>query len=224
MTRPVLQIANSRGVPGTAGALVRDETGADLLLANYHVVFGEGATSGERVWAIPPDQPKEPRGWAVCLGAAQQGRIGRVTFNGEACFVDCALVELAAGNGFPAWLEEVISGPWPSEIGMAAPGQGVWKHGPTTGVTEGVVVDIAYPDYPVIDNRSWTATGQLLVEPRDPELNFSASGDSGSALCDQHGRMVGLLWGANLSGQGIACPIEPILNCLGVSLAARRRR
>jgi hypothetical protein len=217
-TLPALRIVNSRGVPGTAGVMARDHSGARLLIANHHVIFGGGAATGEVVWALPPDDEgaREPR--AAALGTARSGRIGRVSFEGAVYFVDCALIELSDLTRFPDWLRSVLDGPWPAAVAAAHPGAGAIKHGPSTGTTLGTIIDAAYPDRPFIEGRSWTAPGQLLIQSRDPELNFSAPGDSGAALLDEQGRILGLMWGSNSGGQGVACPIEPVLDCLGVAL------
>jgi hypothetical protein len=215
----VLRIVNSRGVPGTAGVMVRDPSGARLLIANHHVIFGGGASEGEVVWALPPDDEDalpEPR--AAAVGTARAGRIGRVTFQGTVYFVDCALIELFDLTRFPDWLRSVLDGPWPAAVAAAHPGAGAIKHGASTGTTQGTIIDAAYPDRPFIEGRSWTAPGQLLIQPRDLDLNFSAPGDSGAALLDEQGRILGLMWGSNSGGQGVACPIEPVLDCLGVAL------
>ena len=216
---PVLRIVNSRGVPGTAGVMVRDPAGGRLLIANHHVIFGGGASAGETVWALSPDDEDpllDPR--AAALGTARSGRIGRVTFQGTVYFVDCALIELFDDTRFPEWLRSALDGPWPTALAAAHPGAGAIKHGSSTGTTEGTIVDAAYPDRPFMEGRSWAAPRQLLIQSRDPELNFSAPGDSGAALLDEQGRILGLMWGSNTGGQGVACPIEPVLDCLGVVL------
>jgi hypothetical protein len=210
MRPAALRIANARGVPGMITCLVRDGVGRWSALSNHHVVFGEGAAAGDAVWAIPPNDDDGSR--AVRLGSARNGRIGRVTFQGDTVFVDCALVELADRENFPHWLNSAINEAWPTEIGPVQPGIRVFKFGAATGLTGGVLVDVAYPDYPTIEGRSWIASGQLLVDSLDPALNFCAPGDSGAALVDECGRMLGLMWGSNLSGQGIGCPIEPVLD------------
>lgn len=220
-----LRIANSRGVPGTAGALVVGADGSRCALTNHHVMFSGGTAVGDRVWAIPSEFDDGEARNAVCLGRASSGQMGRVTFGDETHFVDCAVVAIARETSFPAWLRAALADDtWPSETATAEPGMRVFKHGATTGFTEGVVVDVAYPDHPFIDGRSWNAPGQLLVDSRDPELNFSAPGDSGAALLDEGGRIIGLLWGSNANGQGIACPIGPVLDCLGVRLVAPAQR
>jgi len=210
-----LRFANARGVPGTAGLLVRGRDGAALLLTSHHVVFGDGAVEGDRVWALPEEG--EGAG-AVRLGRALRGVLGRVSVGPAACFVDCALIALDAGDR-PAWLAGALAAlERPRASAAAAAGQAVRKHGAATGVTEGVVRDVGYADRPFIAGRVWEAPGQLLIAARDAELNFSAPGDSGATVVDHDDRVVGLLWGCNGNGEGIACPIAPVLVCLEVGL------
>jgi hypothetical protein len=213
-----LRIANARGVPGTAGPVVTDRAGARFVLANHHVLYGEGAVPGDRVWALPPEDGHGEHTVAY-LGRARGGTIGRVTFRDEAVFVDCALIELA--SELPEWLAIGTN----SERGVAAarPGLEVVKHGARTGTTHGVIADVAYPDRPYVEGRVWIAENQLLIESREPDLVFSGPGDSGAGITDELGRIVGLLWGSNANGQGIACPIEAVLHALEVSLDAGAR-
>lgn len=216
-----VRIVNARGVPGVAGALVRDTWGVTYLLASHHVVFGGGAEEGDTVWALPPvaglDEP-------VLLGCARRGRLGLVEFAGETWFVDGALIELDDAPDWPPWLREALTGPWPTAAAQAKPGAAVHKRGTATGLTRGTLLDVAYPDRPFIDGREWTAPGQLLVASRDPDRAFSAPGDSGAPLLDERGHMVGLLWGATAAGDGVACPAEPLLHHLGVEPVGAARR
>ena len=221
MSAAPLRIASSRGVPGTAGAIVVGADGSRCVLTNYHVILGGGAVVGDHVWAIPPGFGNAAAHEPVCLGRAHAGRIGRVNLGDETYFVDCAVVVIVDETSFPTWLRAALADDtWPSETAAAEPGMRVFKCGATTGFTEGIVVDVAYPDHPFIEGRSWRAPKQLLVDSRDSELNFSVQGDSGAALLDDAGRIIGLLWGSTANGQGIASPIEPVLDCLGVRLVA----
>ncbi len=216
-----LQVASAQGVPGTAGALAQDATGTRYLLTNHHVAYGGGAEACQPIWALPTDRDADAGAEIVRVGTTHAGLIGRVTFAGAAMFVDCALVRLADESRFPDWLRRQLARDWPAATAKAGPGLLVRKLGSGTGSTEGTLVDVAYPDTPFIGGRSFTATGQLLVDPLNPERNFSAAGDSGSALLDEAGRVIGLIWGTNHSGQGIASPIAPVLDCLGVTLVGR---
>jgi hypothetical protein len=57
------------------------------------------------------------------------------------------------------------------------------------------------------------------VRPRAPGDTFTAAADSGAALRDEAGAVIGLLWGADARGYGLACPIAPVLRLLHVRLA-----
>jgi hypothetical protein len=211
---PAVRLVNSRGVPGTAAATVRDGTGTRFLLTNYHVAFGDGAPAGEPVWAVPePDSLAD----GVVLGPTRRGEIGRVSVDGRIGFVDCALVELGS-DPLPAWLRDcldVTRRPGPAAVSV---GSTVVKHGPTTGTTLGVVLDADHQDRPVIGGHTFHAVGQLLIGSQETQLNFSAAGDSGAAVLDDEGFIVGLLWGSNALGEGMASPIAAVLDCLGVTL------
>ncbi|MFE9775612.1 hypothetical protein ACFYOV_28890 [Streptomyces sp. NPDC005931] len=211
-----LRIVNARGVPGVVGALVRDPGGVSYLLSSHHVVFGAGAQEGDAVWALPPTADPGDPGVPTRLGRGRRGHLGLVKFAGETCFVDGALIELDDAADRPAWLREALTGAWPREVAQAEPGAPVHKRGPATGLTQGTLLDVAYPDRPFIEGHTWTAPGQLLVASQDPDRAFSAPGDSGAPLLDEQGHIVGLLWGATAAGDGVACPAEPLLHRLGV--------
>lgn len=217
---PMVRIVNSHGVPGVAGVLVRDAAGAHHLLANHHVVLGAGAQAGDTVRALRPSTDGEDPARPVRLGRARPGRLGTVNHDGEEYFVDAALIELDPLQDLPDWLRQALAGPWPTAVARPEPGALVCKDGPATGLTEGTLLDVAYPDRPFIDDREFAAPGQILVGPRDPGRIFSAPGDSGAALLDERQRLVGLLWGATAGGDGVACPIAPVLDCLGVTPVA----
>ena len=208
-----LAIANSRGVPGTACLIVEDQASDQYVLANHHVVFGRGAAVGDPIWVLPPEDHEG--GTPMLLGHAVRGQLGRVTHGGDACFVDCALVSLG-GTRLPSWIEAGLAGV--HEVGTAARGVLVEKTGPATGVTKGVVIDAHYFDQVVIAERAWAAPHQILVDSCDPELNFSGPGDSGAVLFDGEARAVGLVWGSNMTGQGIASPLGAVLDALGVEI------
>jgi hypothetical protein len=213
-TRSVLRIASAQGVPGTAGALVRDRNSRPLILTAHHVAFGGGTMVGDRVWALPDEDTDNS---AALLGRVLRGVLGRVTFAKEIYFVDCALVTLTDGS--PSWLSLLLEDmARPARHVAASTGLRVHKRGGATGHTVGVVANATYSDYPYIEGRFWPAPGQLLVDTLSSELLFSCPGDSGAMLYDNDENIVGLLWGASGHGQGVACPIEPVLDSLGVTL------
>jgi hypothetical protein len=218
LTANSLRIASAQGIPGTAGPLVTNTEGRRFLLANHHVVFGGGGRVNDAVWALP-EETDDLRGGAVCVGRAAPGVIGRVPREDPSCFVDCALIALDDDRDHPAWLRSALSAMQPGGCASPVPGMRVSKCGAATGPTSGLIVDVAYADHPCIDGQWWSAPGQLLIDSAEMKLNFSAPGDSGAAVLDERRRIVGLLWGSNANGQGIACPIDPVLECLGVTLS-----
>jgi hypothetical protein len=95
------------------------------------------------------------------------------------------------------------------------------KTGGATGLTEGIVVDVARTERARASGRSHDAPGQIAVRSRTPGRAFSAYGDSGAALRTADGAVVGLLWGRNARGESVACPIAPVLWVLHARLARR---
>ncbi|WP_051453826.1 hypothetical protein [Paraburkholderia caribensis] len=206
-----LQIANAKGVPGTVGALVRGEDGGLLLLANHHVVFGGGAVKGDHVWALDDD------GGRVHIGHGLHGRLGRVTYGDQTHFVDCAVIGLRTRELLPDWVNAALDR-LPQATASPRPGLAVQKLGPGTGHTRGVIATVEHFDAPYILGCAYQAPRQLLVDPADPELRFCGEGDSGAAVVDESGRIVGLLWGTTGTSHGIASPIGPVLHALSVTL------
>jgi hypothetical protein len=220
-----VHLVNIRGTPGTVSALVRCEDGLLRCLTNHHVLFGRGAGAGDGVFAVD-ESDGSPR--LIMIGTTARGHIGRVMHFGSPVFVDCALVTLGDPSGWPASLKRQLGAlPVLRELRDPSIGGIAMKEGVATGHTTGRIVDIAYPDRPFIDGRQYDAPGQLLVQPvsaagisTDVETNFCAGGDSGAVILDAQGHAIGLLWGSNANGEGIACPIRPVLAALGIEPAA----
>jgi len=201
-------IANARGVPGTAGLVACTVDGeAPVLLTNHHVLFGAGAARHEAVWLVG-----STRGQTTFrrVGRSLYGKLGVVSHDGVEHHVDCGVGSIDG--------DEAARRAWPrdADVAVAAPGSRVHKAGAATGLTEGIVVDVAYPDALLVDGHAQPAPRQILVRPVRPATGFSADGDSGAALRDDRGAIVGLLWGSNHRGDTVACHIAPVLSVLGV--------
>lgn len=211
--RPGSRIANCAGIPGTLGcfALTIDER-RPVFLTSHHVVFGAGAREQEPVWILQGREGRSGR----CIGHSRHGRCGIVR-DGEAdLFMDCATVEVD---------EQIVPREWrvigkdTSAAPSMAPGDHVTKNGAATGVTHGVIEQMGFAGYARVGGHNREVVGQILVRPLARGGEFMANGDSGAALRNRDGLVVGLLWGADARGYGLACPIAPVLRVLHVRLA-----
>lgn len=200
-------IANSHGVPGTLGCRAwMERTGQPLLLTSYHVLFGKNAQCGDRVWRVWPGAVAH-RYRAIARNLA--GKAETIRYDGERYFVDAAV---AALDPLRAADDVALS----RKTATAILGQLVVKCGAATGRTIGRVVDICYPDRWFANDRSVDAPNQLLIAPAEASDAFCHTGDSGSIVCDDANCAVGLLWGSNARGEGVACHIGPVLHALGI--------
>lgn len=212
--RPGMAIANKEGVPGTLGCfvqLVKDQSWA--ALTNGHILIGKNAQPGQVYWEIKYFTD----GRYTCKNAGKTiaAYIGMITLNNKPYFVDCAIGSCAnkkPPNYFPGETCDIN--------GIAKPqlGERVKKIGARTGLTFGSIVDIAYQDYAYIDGKAFEAPNQLLISPDDKTRRFSSGGDSGSIVLNARNQVIGLLWGSNANGEGIASPIAPVLLALGIKI------
>jgi hypothetical protein len=197
---------SSRGIPGTAGALAHTlHDGRRVLLTTWHVLFGSDGVDDGPV-SFVDDGRLSPAGRAL------YGKIGTIRIGDEDVHVDCAV---AAYDG-----ERRCT---PREHTAARAGDRVTKSGAATGTTEGVVIRVDASDDVTIDGRVLRTSRQILVRSLDGSP-FSAPGDSGALLLDADQRAVGLLWGVNTRGEGVACPIAPVLYAMNITLGADGRR
>lgn len=203
-------IANTNGVPGTLGCLglARDD-GRLVFLTSHHVLFGAGAREQDTVWiAADGDHRSFHRAARV-----RHGRCGTVCHEGIDVHVDCATAEI--NRQYAPQQSRVTAGQQESSL---APGDRVTKTGAATGTTEGIVVATDYSDSARVDGLRRITPGQILVRPAVPGGVFSADGDSGAVLRNEDDVVVGLLWGVDARGFGLACPIAPVLKVLHLSL------
>jgi hypothetical protein len=93
----------------------------------------------------------------------------------------------------------------------------VSKVGPGTGATDGVLLDDRHVERVRFGFVEMPVPNQLLIRSKRQGSHFASHGDSGALVCDDQGRAVGLLWGADGAGRGVACPIGPVLDQLNVT-------
>ncbi len=198
-----IRSANSRHFySGTLGCFVKDseeteEPATIYLLTNYHVLMLNGEEAGHQVGQ--PDFCCE----FCCLRCGEIAKITRWgdLFNDN---VDCVIAELSNGqennwtNEIPG-LGEIRCTPL-NEAGNpvtpVVPNDTVFKRGISSGVTQGVVVDVTAPISPKFDSKDGEITklflNQILIQ-RKPNLKaFSSKGDSGSVVLNHLNEVIGL--------------------------------
>jgi hypothetical protein len=200
------RIANSRGIVGTLGcfALTRAER-SPVILSCQHVLFGAGGRAREP-WSLI-DLEVRP------AGRVRHGRRGIVRFADADTYVDCATADLNPTLQCGLRLEQNARGD------TARPGAAVHMSGPGGGTVEGIVIDADYSEMvPMGGSKAWVSN-QLKIRPVDVRQPFNTCGDSGAALRDASGAVVGLVWGFGADGAALACPIAPVLWLLDIHLA-----
>lgn len=200
------RITSSTGVPGTLGCLAHTlHDRQPVVLSTWHVLFGNGAREGDAVWLV--NEADGQRTYAP-LGRSLYGKLGRVRFGDAEHFIDCAVSSclLAPEDHFPS-----LNGHDTPRVGDR-----VTKTGAATGTTAGVIVATDYSESTV--GQPNIGPNQILIKPLNREA-FAAEGDSGSIIVSDSQKAVGLLWGTNTRGEGVACPIAPVIHALNITLS-----
>jgi hypothetical protein len=206
--RTLMKIANAAGVPGTLGCIAWTRDSRCVLLTTWHALFGRGASWSDPIWFVAGTATE--RRYSR-IGRTLDGKIGTVRFHGDEYFVDCAIGTWAGvASGLPSFAGDAV----------AAGGATVAKTGAITGKTTGVVVDASYCGSVLVHGRTQPAPRQLLVRSTD-ERPFAAPGDSGALIVNEKNEAIGMLWGTTPRGDGVACPIGPVLRTLDITLAMR---
>jgi hypothetical protein len=192
---------------GSTGAIVFDaSTRQPMLLGSQHVLF-EPRSDG-RVW-----QPA-PCGIAACecnvVARLSRWRRSIVAWREGWYYIDAAVAGLESG------VEWVATAPG---VASAEKGMTVRKAGAATGSTCGWIFDEHHVERIRFGSFELEVPNQLRIQPFSPNLRFAAEGDSGALVCDEKGRAVALLWGVDDWGQGIACPIGPVMQELEIEFA-----
>jgi hypothetical protein len=215
MPQPLLGagIVNSKGVPGTLGCIAYTlHTGVPVLLSTWHVLFGRDANEASAVWL----ESNNGHG-LLGIGKTLYGKIGTVQFSGQDYYLDCAIASLAETPTVLASQTQSTS-PLITKHGAAKVGDAVTKAGAATGVTHGTIADVDYSESVIPRGKGQHTPRQLLLKPLDQSKAFSAEGDSGAVVVDAANKAIGLLWGTNVRGEGVACPIAPVLYAMNITL------
>jgi len=237
---PGISVGHVNVTAGTFGCLVR--RGAELfILSNNHVLANinrgqqgdpilqpgryDGGTANDTIATLSewiPLQMSSPQqesdcptaktaasvlNWAAqVLGSSSRLR----TFRAQAATntVDCALARPTS----EAMVQPAILGIGvPKGVHVATLGMQVQKAGRTTGYTTGKITQVDVTVQVDYEGQNVTFTNQLMAN------NMSGGGDSGSAVLDMGGYVVGLLFG----GSDLATlinPIQPVLTALNVQV------
>lgn len=191
---------------GTLGGFATDTlTGQRILLGCQHVL---GLTSHAKVWQPAPCG--EPGCECNVIGKVLRSCRSLVRWRDRWHFIDAAVVAIDD--------DVEVQGEAQVGISEAAVGMHVYKHGAATGTTRGVIVTERFADSVPLGRHAVQAPNQLLIRCATGDRGFSTVGDSGSLVRDQDGRAVGLLWGAKADGDGVACPIGPVLEEMQISM------
>jgi hypothetical protein len=209
-----IEPVDSNGWVGTLGCLLWDPANHDVGygLTNMHVVQ-------------PPDVP------TVTLNVSQLGQpVGDDSSSGCCNDVigvwagggghtddrDEALIKLSPGTKWKATIEGigmVKAGHPLTQAEVTATLYKVAKRGRTTKVTGGTIA--------ALDATTTVADNQIIIDPNpntgaqgDEIVFFDIEGDSGSAVVNSDNEVVGLVWGRNDVGQGLAFEIGHVLDRL----------
>jgi hypothetical protein len=161
--------------------------------------------------------------------ANEMGRVLAADLSTDAALIQVRakfqyLNEIVGGNPPPADRNMVITGVYSVTDADVHASYEVHKRGIRTGYTSGIVTALAMSgyiaEYP--DNNAWTVFHRFYKDAMVIEgsggSTFSDQGDSGSALFDDAGNVVGILFGGG-GTQTIATPIDQITSALNITVA-----
>lgn len=207
-------------IVGSIGCFVKKGKNT-FILSNNHVVAGENrGKANDRILQEGAVQINNTLKVAS-LGAfipIQFSPAGATVLKGNVVFndVDAGLAQLVSGTKAK---NQYLSGRTekpPKSIGSAKRDDLVSKVGRTSGPTHGKITSIATIVGP-IEYDGKPAWFRNSIEIEGIGMQFSDRGDSGSAIVNDQGELVGLLYAGN-GTQTYACPIGAVLEALGVTL------
>lgn len=238
--QPGLSIGHTGVTAGTFGCVV-ERNGERLILSNNHVLANcNDARLGDRVlqpgrydggkadkdavarlvefvpiaFDVDPGAPTQksravPQGCGSAVVRNNGNRTPPESVNKPGRNrVDCAIAKPDAPH---LLTNEILGIGMPRGVAVAALGMSIQKSGRTTGHTTGQIEQIDVTSRIDYDKRVATFTGQLMASA------VSAAGDSGSAVLDMSGRIVGLLF-AGSQRVTLINPIQEVLDALDIEL------
>lgn len=213
---PGCQVAmDGKRFVGTLGCFVRDNAGVLYVLSNCHVLADEGRSAPG--WRIG-----QPFGSASDIVATLTRFVPLSDLTPN--LVDCAIarvdktpafktLNIAIGGDITGWVDIA-----PSDLGLK-----LHKAGRSTGSTAGVVTAVEIDGLGVRYDRGLLRFNDQIEVSGGVSSDFSAPGDSGSAVVDDQGRVRGLLFAGGRDSLGedrtYLNRIGNVLGALGVHLA-----
>lgn len=193
---PARMFGNNQFQRGTLGAIcINNRTGEPMILSCYHVLAVDNKWSLGDTILQPPDQNNRVVG----------NLAGAFLLESEG--LDAAVATISVG------IAHAVAGIGPTNgSAPAILNEPVKKWGIATGLTTGTIMHLDVPavvDYSALPYGLGTKTlsHQIAITPP----TFSAEADSGSAVLDNAGKIVGLLIGAD-DKFAYANNIETVLN------------
>lgn len=191
---------------GTLGCMVKDrDSGELLMLSNYHVMAEKWAVGDALCQPSRVDTgscPADTVGTLVrsVISTHVDGAVAKITQRSQ----ECTITEIGAVKGKAA----------------AAVGMAVRKRGRTTGLTYGTVESIDASVKVPYDDGDHILKNQITIEVDTAQsAQFGNSGDSGSVVVEQNGKVIGLYFAGTDDGSfGVANPIDYVLDELNIDL------
>ena len=197
---------------GTLGCLVDTPLGRCILSNNHVLAMSNAASIGDRILQPSPADGASP---GTSTPIATLTDFEPLRFGSAVNHIDAAI---AALDDVSSAIPSIMTiGPPANPPAAPFVGQSVVKHGRTTGLTFGSVVDTSFDGNVHYDgNVAYFEDQIVVVGDAGP---FSEPGDSGSLVLDTAGpHPVGLLFAGDDS-QTIANPIQFVLNRFGATVA-----
>jgi len=197
---------------GTLGCLVDTPKGRCILSNNHVLAASNAASIGDPIFQ---PSPADDANFDVSTRIATLTDFELLDFGSAVNRIDAAIAALDdVESAIPAIM---TIGPPANPPVAAFLGQSVVKHGRTTGLTFGSVVDTSFDGNVHYDGGIAYFEDQIVVA--GDAGYFSEPGDSGSLVLDAGGpHPVGLLFAGDDS-QTLANPIQFVLNRFGATVA-----
>jgi hypothetical protein len=207
------------GYVGTLGCFVNLTDGTTAMLTCNHVIAGELGKIGDRI-VQPGSNQFSGQNEVAKLALFKRLQPSPPGANLSTAYlnrIDAAVARLNAGISFtqallPRWQKPLVP-----RTGQPNDGDTVYKVGIATDYTEGRItgIDMLVPDLPYSNGGCWF-DGSIEIEGLSGL--FAKPGDSGAAVLNSSGEILGILYGTNLMQYWVS-PIDLILNDLNCSVA-----